>query len=289
MNMIRISLVILLSTMAFSSNCQDILSIGEVFDYNIQDVFHITNLQGLPNGFKSTINDKWYAKDLDTVYYEIIKEMYSSEYNTLTNELDYHYSTSSEVLSYYHLDSSIYTLNNLTRYPGDSAIIFSYDSLIYIDSSLCNVQINGFSRSDGDFEPRFAHHEFGKGLGLTYQEDITAWPGEPDWEYKLVYYEKDGTGCGTPDWHLDKVASSNFTNLRFDLYPTIAQNRIFIVDSSPGIPYKIRLVDISGKAQTEVTNLSGNYSLNVEGIGSGIYFIVIQSDKLVITKRFIKE
>lgn len=287
--MIKKSLAILFSTMAITANCQEILTIGGVFDFNIQDVFHITNLYGLPNGYKSTITDKWYSADQDTVYYAVTIDKYSSQYNSQTEELDYNYNSSSEVLSYFNLESSIYNLNNLTRYPEDSTLVFSYDSLIYIDTTLCNVQINGFSRSDGDFEPRYSHREYGKGLGLTYQKDITAWHGEPDWEYKLVYYVKDGVECGIPDWHLNKVTTNDFNNLRFEIYPTNVKDKIFINDSNPTIPYEIRLIDISGRIQIEMSNLFGNYSLNLEGIVSGVYVVVIQSDKLTVTERIIKE
>ncbi len=282
----KILLAILVSTFAMTAMCQEILTIGEVFDFNIHDEFHITNLYGLPNGHKATISDKWYSDTNDKVYYSIDYEKYYSEYN---DDLEFHYSTSSEEVIYTNLDSSIYTLNNLTKYPEDSTFVFSYDSLIYIDTALCDAQINGFSRKDGDFEPSYGHHEFGKGLGLTYRKDITAWHGEPDWEYKLVYYKKNGLECGTPDSYITSIERSVGTDSRFEIYPTIVENWVYVKAINPSSPYEIRLINLSGSMVAKVTNLSGDYSLTLEGITSGIYIIVIQYNKSIITKRIIKE
>jgi len=54
----KILLTILIGTLAVAVNCQGILTIGEVFDFNVDDEFQITNLFGLPYGYKTTISDK---------------------------------------------------------------------------------------------------------------------------------------------------------------------------------------------------------------------------------------
>lgn len=285
----KILLTILIGTLVVAVNCQGILTIGEVFDFNVDDEFHITNLAGLPSGYKATISDKWMSEYQDTVYYLVIKDNYYSNYNDQTGLADYYYKTYSEVLSYSNLDSSIYTLNYLIEYPEDSSLVFSYDSLIYFDTTLCDAQINGFSRRDGDFEPPYHHHEFGKGLGLTYQEDITGWHGEPDWVYKLVYYVKDGIKCGIPDNHLTRIERDFDANSRFEVYPTIAKNWIIVKDIKQGIPYEISLINLSGSQLAKETNLSGDHSLNLEGIPSGLYIIMIQSHKSIFMERIIKE
>lgn len=285
----KILLTILFSTIAFTAICQEILTIGEVFDFNIHDEFHITNFAGLPNGYKATISDKWYSDTNDTVHYSIEYEKYHSEYNGQTNELDYYYTTSSEIVNYTNLDSSIYSYHPLAELPKDSSLYFRYDSLIYTDSILCYIQINGFDRQDGDFESSYAHFEYGKGIGITYQKEITSWNGEPDWEYKLVYYMKNGMECGTPDWHFASVERSVGTNSRFEIYPTIVQNWLSINDLNPYQPYEIRIIDLSGSTLVKETNLFGDYSLNVEGIHPGLYVVMIQSQKTMITKQIIIE
>ena len=282
----KILLTILFSTFAITVMCQEILTIGEVFNFNIQDEFHITNLWGFPNGHKATVTDKWYSDTNDSVYYSIDYEKYHSEYD---DELEIHYSTSSEVVMYTNLDSSIFTYHDLAELPEDSSLFFKYDSLIYIDSILCNRQINGFDRQDGDFESTYAHFEYGKGLGVTYQKEITSYIGEPDWEYKLVYYKKDGLECGTPDGYLTSIESSVGTDSRFEVYPTIVQNWVYVKDINSSNLYEISLIDLSGSTLITVTNLSGDYSLNLEGIPSGLHIIMIQSNKSIFTKRIIKE
>lgn len=285
----KILLTILIGTLAFAVNCQGILTIGEVFDFDVDDEFHISNLFGLPYGYKMTISDKWFSDNHDSVYYFVTKDRYYSMYNDQTGLLDYYYDTFSEVLSYTNLDSSIYTFHYQAEFPEDSSLFFKYDSLIFIDSSLCNKQINGFDRQDGDFESTYAHFEYGRGLGITYQMEITGHTGEPDWEYKLVYYIKDGLECGTPDRHLNNIRSSGASTSQFEVYPTIVKNWVYVKDINQCNPYEISLINLSGCTLTHVTNLSGDYSLNLEGFSSGLYIIVIQYNKSIFSRRIIKE
>ena len=271
---------------------QYILTIGEVFDFNVNDEFHIQDLAGLPRAHKINVLEKTYSAQKDTVFYKMFYEYYYSEYNMKTNQLDYYFNSSNEELYYTNLDSSIFTFHYLTEAPQDSTHYFKFDSLIYNDTKLCNRLINGFRRVDGDFEPNTNQIEYGEGLGKTYHYTVDGSSGSggmPDWEYKLVYYIKNGFECGTPDGRLNSLEYKSGENQVFCVFPTVVQEQITIKASNSGNSYNICIVDLSGKITFEAVNLNGEELLNDENLVRGLHMVVISSGRNVYTTKIIKE
>jgi len=283
--------MILISAITLKIQCQEILTIGEVFDFAINDEFHINDIAGMPRAYKMIIKEKNYSTHADTVFYKVHYERYSTEYNPQTNQLDYYFSTSDGNLSYTHLDSSIFTFHYLSKLPEDTTEYVEFDSLIYIDTILCNSQINGFKRKDGDFEPTINQIEFGKGLGKTYDysEDGSSGNDFPDYQLKLVYFKKDGFECGTPDGRLNVIENSNIKQPQFEVFPTLVDDQITIRTNEHGTKYDIWFYDLTGKIVQKEYNLYGHRSINLSMIPQGMYILFIRSRDATYSIRFIKE
>lgn len=288
----KILSLILFGTLTLATNCQEILTIGEVFDFSVGDEFHTTNLAYFPNGTKSTITKKWNSPSNDTVYYEVTEDHYYTEFNMDTDEFDYYYRSLSHVWEYTNLDSSIYTYHYLAKAPTDSAQYFEYDSLNFISSRLCNKLINGFLRIDGDFEPMRTQIEYGKGLGKTYHYDLdgSSGSGHPDWEYELVYYNKDGIKCGTPDWRLTGIVDDFENQSIFEVYPTLVRDWVKIEANRLEEYYDVRIVDISGRNLVTKLSLTKDNTITLTGFDPGIYIVIVtQSNQVRYFKRIIKK
>jgi len=89
---------------------QDIMTIGEVFNFAVGDEFHIVGESDMepPNADRITIIDKYYSSNGENVYYV---ESHDAYFTTIELEpefhLEYHFWTDTITVYYTNLDSSI--------------------------------------------------------------------------------------------------------------------------------------------------------------------------------------
>ena len=90
-------------------------------------------------------------------------------------------------------------------------------------------------------------------------------------------YFVDNATINSPDYICSSISSSNFENqLAVKVYPNPAFNTLFIENISELI--NIEIFDILGKGKLSIPCFGNKVSLNVEGLSSGTYFIVIRDE-----------
>jgi hypothetical protein len=115
-------LFIVLSINNFYS--QENLTIGEVFDFEINDEFHYEILQrftSYPEGERILVTDKYYSADSNTVTYIFSRNGYSSWFEDEPEpHLEYSFWNDTKSESYTSLDSSIYHFELYMRYDTNA-------------------------------------------------------------------------------------------------------------------------------------------------------------------------
>ena len=75
-------------------------------------------------------------------------------------------------------------------------------------------------------------------------------------------------------------------NNRIRLFPNPVKDEL-IIDSGQRLVKNVKIVDILGRTVISLKYL--DTSINVSNLHAGIYFVRIEMDKIVVTKKFIKE
>ncbi len=272
------------------SNAQPILKIGEVFDFEIGDEFHIkSNLQNQPpNSSRLKVIDKDYSEDNDTVFYKIARDNYTSTYYSEPEpHLEYLFTKDTLSSFYTNLDSSIFTYYSNLQY--DSIVKnydthFSYDSVLEVSMDYCDSLINGFTCGLGDFEPNRYSYEFGRGIGITYEfyEEGTS-GGNPSKDKSLFYYKKQSGECGTPD-NTTSIEKNYFID-NIKIYPNPVDDIINIELTDNG-KVILRLFDSNGRLQVEKL-IENSDIINVSRLTKGIYFLNFKLKNGQINRKII--
>ena len=271
-------------TSCYLNTSEDLLSIGDVFDFEINDEFHITDNYKSPNSERFIIKDKYYSINSDTIFYNIFYNNYNSIYNP-NNDLIYNFDTITKLVYYTNLDSSIYTYFNYLNYNtlrnqqiNNPEFYFTYDSIIENSQILCDVKLNGFQVTIGEFEPNTYHYEFGKGLGVTYNEFVEGSGGTniPLYSKKLFYYKKGNIICGVPD--LTTEISRNFSSInKYAIVQNAKINSVTIIPDILTSTYEIEVYSITGRTIYKSPRISGYFNINGEDIGFGINILKIRA------------
>lgn len=281
MTKILLAISIFILSVNFLS-AQDLMKIGEVFDFNIGDKFQYrahSNEYTTPNANRYTIIDKWFSESSDTVFYVRKNESYSTTYfDGNPPHLEYHFQTSIDTVFCTNLNSLISEYVYWT--PYDSGM-YSYDTLIYTSDYFCDLLINGYSYYTQSFEGEEYSREFGKGIGL--KNNHYSYPSEfTGWDYSLFYYEKDGIACGTPDTAdaIDYIEDTNIINI----YPNPADD-YFQIDFPLRENYKLTIYTINGKFIDNIVSNGNKLVYNCAYLKQGIYFITVKTSSSQYHKK----
>ena len=276
------------------SNCysQENLTIGEVFDFEINDEFHYEILRrfaSYPEGERIIVTDKYYSADSNTVTYKFLRNRYNSDFENYPEpHLVYTFWQDTYSSSYTALDSSIYYLDFWLRYDTLAKYedVFTYDSIVNYSSRLCNIPINGYFILIGDFEPIHLFCEYGKGIGIAEEWDIDITSGSDGKEgKKLVYYKKTSKSCGTPD-----LTSVNELKLeQITLFPNPVYDKLNLYINDLNIKEtQIQIFDINGIILKTLTKNSTHVIIDLSNYSRGIYLIKILSGNNYIYKKVLK-
>ena len=158
----HLTTLLLLTQLLNQIEGQELLKIGEVFNFDVNDEFHYSgnNPEQPPNADRIKIIEKYYSVTGDTLFYV---RSHDSYFTTIIWDpepyLEYYFWTDTTTKFYYHLDSSIYYYD----------VGFQYDTSIYYSNFFCDSLINECEYEIGEFEPDYYLNIYGKGLGLVYE------------------------------------------------------------------------------------------------------------------------
>jgi len=264
------TLLILAFLPLFISNIisQSISTNGEIYNFDIGDVFHYSHIMSNPSGGSISesniiITAKYYSSNNDTIFYiRDIKSKSSSSFNPTPV-----FENTNDTIAYSNLDS---TVNN--------GII---DSVYYDTLKYNGHKINRDTTSFGAY--------FADSLGvvymLIYNKPITLTYDE----VSLVYYKK-----GNDEWGIPiplSISSNDDAIYLIKLFPNPATSQITIEFDKQISNCEIIIINIFGQ---EIIHhqLDGNtkYSLNISELKSGMYFYSIVSDGNILkSDKFIKQ
>ena len=271
--------LILLSALFLATilHSQTTLTVGEIYDFNINDEFHTLNdypQGGPPNAVRIKVIDKHFSAANDTVFYTRSFNNYHTVFNpNPTPHLDYYFNIYIDSVFYTNLTDSI--LNNIPGTPCNSIT----------NTTICGIPANGWECLGLE---EYTSEVFGKGLGVV--RDVYVQDGSPSqsYDHKIFYFKKGTMECGVPD--LTTSISSNKISLGIvNIYPNpFTDNfRIRFVDEKHS--YRINIFDLKG---TEIFKTTVDYSNDViiDKINKkGIYILKLETGDLSYTTKIIKK
>jgi len=262
-NLITIIIGVLFSTAILSQN---LMTIGEVFDFEVGDKFQYTGngLGQTTNADRITIIDKYYFADSNTVFYLRSHDSYHTylEYY----ELIYVFWTDTTTVSYTNLESSISNVSDWTSYNPEMVI---YDTVNFNSENYCDSLINGYSYQMYTFEPVYYEKHWAKGLGLV-KDFYDAPSAYSMFDNVLFYYEKNGISCGTPDITVSIQENEQFNN--FSINPNPA-DKFFKINNTSEKPFRMEIYTINGEQIVSKLLEESNCVFNCESINPGMYII----------------
>ena len=199
-------LTLFLLTLLGSANGQSILTMRQVYDFNLGDQFDYEDVRSIwyPKdtlGNRNTILARKYSKNLDTITYKIKVDSYK-----LSNKNSKRTFTLSSIVidtSYTDLDSII--SNRFRQKAIESQMLYLKDTFCF----LSDLGVNGFKYRLYNDLVGFSGI-IGEGIGLVYQAPMgIGCIADFSW-IKLLYYKKGNLEFGTKDKNYNIVIDTSF-------------------------------------------------------------------------------
>lgn len=269
-------------------NAQELMTIREVFNFEIGDKFQFRTsgetLSGNyipPNADRITISDKFYSNNQDTLFYVNCHDSYTSEVSWEGGpHLVYSFWTKTDTVFYVNIDSSIIYYD-----PG-----FGFNQYSYQSVKLCDSLINGCSYYLGPgFENDKYIDEYGRGLGHTYWKDSIAQYPSPWHITELFYYKKGILSCGTPDLTTVGIDKPISEDTNYFIYPNPVETTFNLQNKSHKGNFQCRLYNPLGQIIMNMELSGETNKINVSHIKRGIYYLELKMGNEISTFRLIKE
>lgn len=262
---------VLISTTRISA--QVISTVGEIYDYEINDEFHIRESgQAQWTGFAGykniLITGKFYSADADTLFYERSVNAYWAGTDNPNGSYDF------------YTDTVFYTDLNAPIQDG-------YIDTVYTAEAYNGRKINANTSA----EPTYSEFErkFIEGCGGPYQSHFYYTDeSSVQYDYALIYFQK-----GMEEWGMrHDITSVETLTSTFDLkiYPNPASDKLRIdlhdagnntwtgvIFSNTGQP--IRKFNLSSVERTE---------FDISTLSQGLYTIQLTADDAVYSGKFVK-
>jgi len=275
-------IILLLSIESFTA--QSYLTIGEVFDFNINDEFHYTKENQPSNGERITVIDKYYSINSDTVFYTLHHDIYNviPDYSVSPPGSIYVFDTIIDTIFYSDLNMPIYYM-----WPQNDPEFVFYDSIKELDTNFCDIEMNSYYIQQYSIEPSWFKRSYGRGIGITL--DYWHYQGNgvsqfPVWE-RMIYYKKDSMNCGSPD-----LTSLGLTNLNgqedFFIFPNPSDG-IISIDNISSQKINIKVFNATGELKYKEQNISSEIDLS--NLSNGIYILEIEINSQLYYERLIKK
>ena len=245
-----------------NSGQQEPSTIGEIYDFNIGDIFHFEEDGGFDKITNIEIIDKDFSTGLDTVYYvcDIASKEISPENPYWTYE--------------YFLDTIFYTDLELPIHSGNIDSVYS-DPLFYNGR-----QINFAHDTLSIYE--YWNHTFVNGCGLvnTHYEQLEIWVSH---DKNLVYYKKGAEEWGNPLYvGIDEISDFG-RNIK--IFPNPATSFITI-HIKEGIPIEEAII-YNHFWQKALVAVPVNNTVDVSGLNKGMYIIEITTTEGKYRKKLL--
>jgi hypothetical protein len=279
-----IHLLILFMGFYFNANCQTMPTIGEIYDFDINDEFQSREFYDSPwpSVKRYVITDKFYSYANDTVFYGRHFDNYTSTWDfTPPGHMVYYFHSYSDTVFYTNLDTLINApyANELI----DSCNISS--DTLYYSSDFCGAYSYEHYRCLGCcFEGQLTRIIYGIGIGTAYYH--YNYPSE--WyeiTRTLFYYKKGAIECGEPDLLAVSVNEPGIDYKTTQAYPNPANQEI---QFNTGLSNRNR-VAIYNSLGIKVLSLKEyiGESVNVSSLENGFYLVLIENDQGTHTCKFV--
>lgn len=282
-------LVILFIFSGFISFCQQIMTVGEVYDYDINDEFHFRALNIPPNAIRNKIIGKYFSVNNDTVFYVRNYNNYSSyvDYTTNPPHLVYSISTGTNTMFYTNLDSLM--SSEYFFIPPDSC--YSFFDTAYYSTEYCDSLVYEYETCAACcFEGEYTNEIFGKGIGLIWH--YYSYPAQGVEEQgELFYYRKAMSECGTPDTNtpVSIIELQNLEN-KIAIYPNPTHNLLTIEQQSPiTSKQSAAIYDLTGKVLLQFSISSQKQTIDISALSSGVYFLTLDDGEQSVNKKIVKQ
>jgi hypothetical protein len=284
-------ILIILAFLSSLSYSQELMTVGEVFDFSVGDKFHFQlNPPGIPPAIdRISITGKYFSEPGDTVFYIRFHDSYWTELESEPEpHLVYHFWTGNDTISYTYLDSLI------SYYDGSfqcNPELAECDTNIYYSEQHCGMLINGYFIATNDFEPDVYKKEYGQGLGWvwSYYYSGSSLPPGVIYDMEMFYYQKNGVDCGTPDTMTVSTPEITDNQRAFSIYPNPARDYFNVLITFPDKSVKYKMFSIYGDltGSGEWTQEVNRY--NCMNLSPGIYIIRAQINNKSINYKLIIE
>lgn len=120
-----------------------------------------------------------------------------------------------------------------------------------------------------------------------------------EYQWRIYPYNQTSTGYGFSEtFTFTTGLSTSVAQLEevnsFDIIPNLVNNQdqiLLNINSTQSLSIDVQIVDISGRlinnTRSNLINGENNIDLSVSGLNNGVYFVKLQSESGIITKRFI--
>lgn len=267
-------LIFIIFSAPISVLCQETPTLGEVYDFNVGDVFHYTEQasyggEGANGGMNSIVISevihKEFLENENSVKYKFYKRSFisSSDYPEpyIEERID--------SITYSDLDQVI-SGGVITENPNE----FNGRKTIRVENESGNI---------------YSYEWFTIGCGRTYYEFDDSYPyAYSEYEMIVVYYKK-----GNEEWGEEQIIlginKEDSKSNDFLIFPNPVQNQLNIkTDFSK--EYEIHIYNSMGQFIEKHVQSSSNTSIEIEEYLSGIYIVhIVDSKGLSIEKiKFLK-
>lgn len=268
---------------------QNTLTVGQVYDFDINDQFHYHRQDIPPNAKRITITGKQFSASNDTVFYFRYCDNYTTEVEWWPEpHLIYHFNSYIDTIFYTNLDTPICELYN--NWPINDTLGSWFMDSTYISSQYCALLIYEYwACSNCIFEGHYYNSKFGQGTGLLeFIHQHSGWP-QVNYVYSMRYYKKGTNTCGIPDMTTVGIDQPLKATSDFFIFPNPVVSSLTLHNTSHHDNIQCSLYNSWGQIIMAL-DLSGEMNtINLSHLKKGIYFLSIRADNKISTIKLIKK
>jgi hypothetical protein len=280
------------------------MTVGEIYDYNIGDVFIRAGGYWAPPAYEKTIvTDKHFSSLLDTVFYTF--DIYTYTAPSCSSCASVYDTTYGIHIFYSQLTDTVGVgLGTPPHYWSANCIDTAGYNGFWVDSSYydsCNILSTRISVMDNGpqlidscysyFEPHWGYDEYGKGLGKKYHYyNSCSEGGNCEFGSWMIFYKKGNDSCGTAPFipaptNIDELNSSN----SFVLFPNPSNGIFSVKNIYSKEKYFLKIFNSLGLlVYSEQFFNNHEYKIDLD-IEKGIYVAVLIVAEKSIAKKLIIE
>ncbi len=294
----KIYLIAILFVFKFGMT-QSLLTVGEIYNYNIGDVF-ITQMGGISNPpmyIKQAITNKYYSPSLDTIFYTWNGYSYTSPGCPSCSPT--YSAIAGATMSVSNLDYTVgLGLGSKIHYLSNNCIDTAGYTGTWVDTiftSNCNISSikisnmgNGPQLLDSCysyFEPYYGYDIYGKGIGQVSHYYNTCSNGFTNCEISrtLIYFKKGMITCGSEPVIESIDELKLMESLAIFPNPT---NSLLTLQTEEEFE-SIAIYNTIG--ETCSYKPLGSKSIEISDLPDGIYYLKVKTTKGLVRKKFVKE